>query len=46
MDSRLVIIRTATEQDWLRIFPIFSEIVAAGETYAYPDGCSLEDARP
>jgi L-amino acid N-acyltransferase YncA len=29
-------IRTATEQDWPRIWPFFSEIVAAGDTYAYP----------
>lgn len=41
-----MIIRAASERDWGSIFPIFSEIVAAGETYAYPDGCSLEDARP
>lgn len=41
-----MIIRTATEQDWPRIYPFFAAIVAAGETYAYPDGLTLEQARP
>jgi GNAT superfamily N-acetyltransferase len=40
-----VIIREALESDWPRIYPFFSEIVAAGRTYAYPEGLSLEDAR-
>ncbi|MGC9671483.1 N-acetyltransferase family protein [Planosporangium sp. 12N6] len=39
-------IRTATAQDWPRIWPFFSEIVAAGETYAYPEGLTAEQARP
>ena len=39
-------IRRATDQDWPRIHPFFASIVAAGETYAYPDGLSLEEARP
>lgn len=38
-------IRTATDADWASIFPVFSSIVAAGETYAYPDGLSSDDAR-
>ena len=29
-------IREATARDWPRIYPFFSEIVEAGETYAYP----------
>ena len=29
-------IREATEKDFDAIWPIFSEIVSAGETYAYP----------
>ena len=41
-----MIIRAAREQDWPRVYPFFSRIVAAGQTYAYPDGLSLEDARP
>jgi len=43
---RNVIIRTAVGQDWPRIYPFFSLIVAAGRTYAFPEGLSLEDARP
>jgi L-amino acid N-acyltransferase YncA len=41
-----MIIRPAGEEDWTRIYPFFSSIVAAGETYTYPDGLSLESARP
>jgi GNAT superfamily N-acetyltransferase len=41
-----VIIRTATAEDWPRIYPFFAAIVAAGRTYALPDGLSLEAARP
>ncbi|NMO17062.1 GNAT family N-acetyltransferase [Pyxidicoccus fallax] len=41
-----MLIRTADEQDWPRIYPFFSAIVAAGETYAYPGSLSLEEARP
>ena len=41
-----MIIRTAVGQDWPRIYPFFSLIVAAGRTYAFPAGLSLEDARP
>jgi GNAT superfamily N-acetyltransferase len=40
-----MIIREAVEQDWPRIYPFFSDIVAAGRTYAYPEDLSLEDAR-
>lgn len=38
-------IREATDEDWPRIYPFFSEIVAAGETYAFPEGLSSSDAR-
>jgi GNAT superfamily N-acetyltransferase len=41
-----VIIRAAGDEDWARIYPFFSAIVAAGETYTYPDGLSYDDARP
>ena len=41
-----MIIRTATDDDWPRIWPFFARIVAAGETYAYPDGLTPETARP
>lgn len=40
-----MIIRPARDADWPRIHPIFAAIVAAGETYAYPDGLSADDAR-
>lgn len=38
-------IRTANEADWPAIWPFFAAIVDAGETYAYPDGLTLETAR-
>ena len=41
-----MIIRTATGADWPRIWPFFAEIVAAGQTYAYPEDLSIDTARP
>lgn len=38
-------VRPATDDDWPRIWPFFSAIVAAGESYAYPDGLTLQTAR-
>jgi L-amino acid N-acyltransferase YncA len=38
-------IREATAQDWPMIYPFFSAIVDEGETYAYPEHLSLEQAR-
>ncbi len=38
-------IRPATEHDWPAVYAIFSAVVAAGETYAYPDGLSSDEAR-
>ncbi|MBA8826457.1 GNAT superfamily N-acetyltransferase [Saccharopolyspora lacisalsi] len=40
-----MLIREAAEQDWPRIYPFFSEIVAGGRTYAYPENLSSEEAR-
>ena len=40
-----MIVREATESDWDRIWPIFHEIAAAGETYAYPREISKEAAK-
>ena len=38
-------IRDATEDDWPRIWPVFREVVQAGETYAYDATLSSEQAR-
>ena len=40
-----MILRDATAADWQNIFPFFAETVAAGETYAYPEHLSSEQAR-
>lgn len=37
-------IRVATETDFEEIWPIFQEIVSAGETYPYPQDTSKEEA--
>lgn len=37
-------IREATRADWAQIYPFWTAIVAAGETYAYPDGLTQDDA--
>lgn len=39
-------IREATSADWARIYPFWSEIVEAGETYAYPLGLTEDEAQP
>ena len=38
-------IRPATDDDWPQIWPFFAAIVAEGETYAYPDDLTSEQAR-
>jgi GNAT superfamily N-acetyltransferase len=38
-------LREATPQDWVRIYPFFSQIVEAGETYAFPLGLGPDEAR-
>jgi GNAT superfamily N-acetyltransferase len=40
-----MLIRTATLDDWAQIWPTFQQIVAAGETYAYPDDLTSDQAR-
>ena len=40
-----MIIRPATDDDWPSIWPFFSVIVEAGETYAYPSGLTTGSAR-
>ena len=39
-------IRPAADEDWIQIYPFYSTIVEAGDTYAFPLGQSLEEARP
>ena len=38
-------VREATEADFEEIWPIFREIVTAGETYTYPQNTSKEEAK-
>jgi len=38
-------LRETVAADWPAIFPIFSTITVAGETYAYPDDLTSEEAR-
>ncbi len=40
-----MLIRPATDADWASILPFFTAIVEAGETYAYPNGLSSEEAK-
>ena len=46
-DGRLTdpAIRTATDEDWPRIWPSFAATVAAGDTYAYPEDLTPDEAR-
>ena len=39
-----MVIRAADAQDWPRIYPFYSAIVEAGETYAFPPRQSSEEA--
>jgi GNAT superfamily N-acetyltransferase len=38
-------IREATDDDWPRIWPVFADVVHAGETYAYDPDLSSDRAR-
>ena len=38
-------IRAATAADWARIWPLWREIVTAGDTYAYPLDATSDQAR-
>ena len=38
-------IRAARPDDWLQIWPFFRDIVTEGETYAYPDDITAEQAQ-
>ena len=39
-------IRVATDEDWPSIYPFYAAIMNEGRTYAFPEGQSLEEARP
>jgi len=41
-----VIIRRAAEQEWPLIYPFYAAIMAEGKTYPFPDGQTLDEARP
>ncbi len=38
-------IRAATDDDWAQIWPFFAAILAEGESYAYPDDLTSDQAR-
>ena len=40
-----MLIRPITDADWPAFYPVFRDVVAAGETYAYPEGLSSDEAR-
>jgi len=40
-----VMLREAVPEDWPRIYPFFAETVAAGDTYAYPEDLTSEQAQ-
>lgn len=40
-----MLIREATADDWAQIWPIWKAIVEAGETYAYPEPVTSDEAR-
>ena len=39
-----MLIRPITDADWPAFYPVFRDVVAAGETYAYPEGLSSAEA--
>lgn len=41
-----MVIRPARRDDWAKIWPFFEQIVAAGETYAYPLDLTERTAQP
>lgn len=38
------LVRPAASEDWPRIWPIFQAVVAAGDSYAYPEDLTSEQA--
>lgn len=41
-----MIIRDATDRDWVDIYPFYRRIMADGETYAFPPDQTRDEARP
>jgi len=41
----LISVRQVTAEDWPSIWPIFHAVVTAGDTYAYPDDLTSDQAR-
>ena len=39
-----MLVRPISDADWSAFYPVFREVVAAGETYAYPDGLTSQEA--
>jgi GNAT superfamily N-acetyltransferase len=39
-------IRTATDADWLSIYPFYATIMAEGRTYPFPERQSPDEAKP
>ena len=40
-----MIVRPLRDGDWAGFLPVFREVVEAGETYAYPEGLTSDEAR-
>lgn len=40
-----MLVRPIEDADWAGFFPVLREVVAAGETYAYPEGLTSQEAR-
>jgi GNAT superfamily N-acetyltransferase len=41
----VITVRQATADDWSSIWPIFSAVVTAGDSYAYPEDLTSDQAR-
>jgi L-amino acid N-acyltransferase YncA len=40
-----VLIRLVADPDWPEVYEIFTSVVEAGDTYAYPEGLSIDEVR-
>ncbi|WP_377639721.1 GNAT family N-acetyltransferase [Oryzobacter terrae] len=40
-----IVVRPLADPDWEAFLPVFREVVASGESYAYPDDLTSEQAR-